>query len=96
MHGDEGFYWVKTQKKRFYERTMPEERKQRVKDEGGAVASALMNERQPRPKGGWNMAYVPMTRSQTNLAAAAYLKLKRSEQPGTNDAANSGGWSNWP
>ncbi len=31
MHGDEGFYWVKTQKKRFYERTMPEERKQRVK-----------------------------------------------------------------
>jgi hypothetical protein len=54
---------------------MPEELKQRVKDEGGAVAAFIMNERLPRPKGGWgDMTYLPLCQATLAALAAAYVK----------------------
>ena len=58
------FEWVNEQKRAYSRKTrknggmaMPEELKQRVRDEGGAVAAAIMNVWPKPPEGGWVMNY---------------------------------------
>jgi hypothetical protein len=53
------FKWVNEQKRHYSRKNggMPEDLKQRVRDEGGAVAAAIMNVWPNRPKGGWKMNY---------------------------------------
>ena len=55
------FEWVNEQERAYRRKNggmaMPEDLKQRVRDEGGAVARAIMNEWQTPPKGGWVMNY---------------------------------------
>ena len=40
--GEEGFKWLEAQKKHIREGTMSKERMQRVREEGGVVAAAIM------------------------------------------------------
>ena len=50
-YGEKGYDWLNKQQ-RDYSRKMPKELKQRVKDEGGAVAAFIMNVRQTPSPGG--------------------------------------------
>ena len=70
------FEWVNEQKRAYRRKSggmaMPEDLKQRVRDEGGAVARAIMNEWQTPPKGGWKMNYgAPRSAHGLKLAAAS-------------------------
>ena len=45
QQGDDGFEWLKAQRKLFLEKAMREDRMQRVREEGGAVEAAIMGPR---------------------------------------------------
>ena len=61
QRGDNNGYskWVDEQKGAYRRKNggMPEDLKQRVRDEGGAVAAAITNVWPKPPKGGWVMNY---------------------------------------